>query len=253
MTVEDVLVPERTRADLAFDVRVELRNDGPARDVTLFGALYERVEGRGPCGPATDPRFRGFTHLVQERVQLPARSSLSYPEPGDRWLHRYDRADAPAEPTVAELCIFVAEADSGPTAAVEYLAFGSAALSVRAENAPPEPRFTWTPEAPGATQDALFVAEAEDAEGDPVSYRWDFGHMNASGRAQATGARVTHFFYPAGEYVVTLTASDGLDEARATQTVVVGEAPGAEPERGIPAPWAAMVLGLLVVAFLRRR
>lgn len=252
VSVDDVVVPERTMAGKPFEVALRLVNDGPAQDVTLFGALYDRVEGQGPCGSATDPRFRGFTHLVQERVRVPANGALDFPPEGARWLHRYDREDVPDAPGLAEFCVFVADAGA-PSPAIEYEAYGVVPLNVRGTNAVPTASFTWEPETPGATQDAVFRAEGADADGDPLGFRWDFGHLNASGRAVADGARVTHFFYPAGEYTVTLVATDGLNETIVARTVRVAEAPAAEPARGLPVPLGPIALVAVVVALALRR
>lgn len=252
VTVDDVVVPDRTMAGKPFEVAIRVVNDGPAQDVTLFGALYDRVEGQGPCGSAADPRFRGFTHLVQERVRLPADGALDFPPEGKRWLHQYDRADVAEAPATAEFCVFVADAGA-PSPAIEYEAYGVVQLSVRGSNAAPTASFTWSPETPGATQDAAFQAEGEDADGDPLTFRWDFGHLNASGRAVAEGARVTHFFYPAGEYVVTLVATDGLNETSVARTVRVAEEPASDPGRGSPVPLGPVALLGIILAFALRR
>lgn len=255
MTIERVEAPERTVAERPFEASVQLANDGPAREVTLFAALYRLEEGKGPCGATTDGRFRTFTHVVQERVRLPANGVVSHPAPGARWLHLYEREEVPARPTTDEFCVFVAEATSGPM--IAYEAFGTTRLGVRGTNAPPEARFSWEPRTPRATEDVAFQAEATDAEGDPVRYEWDFGHANASGRAVAEGARATHFFYPAGEYVVALVASDGLDEVRATRTVSVLAADALPPrERASPVPlpaWPLLVALALAACVGARR
>jgi hypothetical protein len=254
VSVEDVGVPERTLAGKAFEARLTLANDGPAREVTLFAALYRHEEGEGPCGPATDARFRTFTHVVQERVALPANAVVEHPPPGARWLQMYEREDVPRGPTLDEFCVFVAESGAGPT--IEYEAFGTSRLNVRGENAAPLADFSWEPRTPRATEDAAFRASGSDAEGDPVSYHWDFGHANASGRAVGEGPQISHFFYPEGEYVVTLTASDGLNETRVTRTVTVLAADAGAPEgRGlpIPSPTALIVVALALGRVLRRR
>lgn len=250
VTVTAVELPERTMAGRPFDVRVSLANDGPEATVYLFGALY--VGEGGPCGPADDGRFRGFTHLVQEPVVVPAAGRVEYPAPGERWQHKYGTQDVPAgPPREEELCILVARDAVGPR--LEYEDYASSRLSVRQRNAAPEATFTWSPAIPRAAEDARFVATGSDAEGDPVTFRWDFGHVNASGRAVAEGAEATHFFYPAGEHVVTLLASDGLEETRVARTVLVAAAdetptPVTQPARGAPLPWWLGLGALLLVA-----
>lgn len=253
--IEETGLPEATLAGRAFEARVTLVNDGAAaEDVLLLAALYR---GSGDaCGERSDPRFHGFTHLVQQEIRVPARARLSYPPEGERWLHRYDAEGVPEAPAAWEHCVFVARSAPGP--AIDYEDFASSTLSVRARNTPPVASFSLLPEAPRVSEDVRFAASAEDPEGDAVSFRWDFGHVNASGRATATGAAATHFFYPAGTYRVVLVASDGLDEARVEREVRVlspGEAPvvtaRGEGGRGTPLPAAFAILALALAA--RRR
>lgn len=252
--VDEIEVPERTMADKPFPVRVRVTNDGDARDVHFFGALYRAEAGAAPCGPSTGGRFQTFTHLVNERVRIPARSSFVYPDEGE-WLHRYAREDVEAAPRTDELCVFVANATVAQQA-IQYEAYGTVPLPVRGVNAIPTASFSWDPETPRATRDVTFRAEGTDADGDPVGFRWDFGHLNASGRARAEGPRPTTFFFPAGEYVVTLTASDGLEETSVARTVTVIAADAPSPDEGawdVPlAGWVPLV-ALVVALSLRRR
>lgn len=256
ITIERVEVPERTMADKPFPVNVTLANDGEARSVYLFAALYERQGGAGPCGSAADPRFRTFTHLVQEAVRVPARTSIVYPDADDQWLQRYSRRDVEAAPATAELCIFVANATTAQRQ-IDYETFATTTLPVRGINAKPIASFAWDPERPGATRDVRFRAEGSDADGDPVRFAWDFGHINASGRARAQGAVATTFFYPPGDYVVTLTASDGLEESTTARTItIVAAGEEAPPRRGLEVPGAAAlvaIVAILVASRTRRR
>lgn len=257
VTVENVKVPERTAAARPFPVSMSLFNDGPARTVTLMAALYEFRDGEGPCGPATDARFRTFTHLSQERVDLPANARIAWPPEGRSWIQRYDARDVPARPDTMELCVFVARNAPGPQ--LDYEAFASVPLSVRAVNAPPTGAFSWSPETASATDDVVFSATGSDADGDPLAFRWDFGHANATGRAVATGPRAVHFFYPEGDYVVTLVVSDGMDETPVERGVRIG-APRSEDEvpAGVveqartPSAWWLPVAALALVALRRR-
>jgi len=253
VSVDRVVVPDRTLAEKPFPVSVTLVNDGEARSVHLFGALYRREEGAAPCGPATGTRFRAFTHIVQDTVELPARSTTQYPPEGETWLHRYRREHVQPEPRVEEFCVFVANATRGPV--IEYEDYATTRLSVRGVNAKPVASFTWEPERPGATQDVRFQAEGSDADGDPVTFAWDFGYLGAGGRARGEGASPTTFFYPAGEYVVTLRASDGLEETQVSRTITVVEAARAEDRPGgLQIPVAAwLAIGALALAAFRRR
>lgn len=254
VSVEEIAAPERTRAEKPFPVTLRLTNDGDARTVYLFGALYDREEGSAPCGPATDPRFRTFTHTYNEAVRLPARSTTTYPQSGD-WLHHYATRDVEAAPELAQFCIFVANASTGPL--IQYEGYATTTLSVRGVNALPVTSFTWEPETPRAGEDVEFRAEGSDADGDPVAFRWDFGHRKASGPAVAEGREATTFFYPEGEYVVTLYAGDGLDEAPVSRTITAIAADAPTPEDGsspLSQPlWILLFAAGAVAIAVRRR
>lgn len=249
----DAQVPERTLAERPFEARATLRNDGEARDVTLFAALYRWEDGKEPCGPATGPHFRTFTHLVQESIRLEKGETLEYPPAGERWLHRYGKGDVPAADERAELCVFVARQAS--TATIAYEAFRSLPLRTRGVNEPPTATFA-SPDWIEAAQPARFQATGEDPDGDPVAFRWDFGHLNASGRAVAEGPAPVHRFYPEGSYVVTLVASDGFDEVRLQETVEVhpeGTAPvDTRPQARMPVPALLVPVALVAALALRR-
>lgn len=255
--IVSVDAPERTVAGKAFNASVELRNAGEARVVYLFGALYEG-EGDG-CGSAGDPRFRGYTETFVEPVKLPAGATLRYPEPGGRWQHRYDPEDVRDARATDEWCVFVAEDEAPPR--LRWLDHASVPLATRRVNEPPEPTVGWSPQAPRAAIDARFEATATDPDGDPVTFRWDFGHANATGRAVAEGPVAYHPFYPEGVYTVTLVASDGLDEARVAREVVVlpedapppTPSPVAQTPRDTPgAPLGLVLLGVGALALRRR-
>lgn len=251
VTVDIISVPARTAAAHPFGVDLSLANDGAGRAVYVFGALYDRAEGPSGCGPATDGRFRGFTHMVQERVEVPANGVVAFPAPGARWLHQYQAEDV-GSARDADFCVFVANASSGPL--IEYESFDAIPLNVRASNAVPVASFAWEPEGPRAGESVRFRAEASDAEGDPLALAWDFGHFTARGRATAQEEAPAIAFHNAGEYVVTLVASDGMDEARATRSIVVADAGAPEPTpRGIPGVGALAVMAALAAGAARRR
>lgn len=245
--------PERTMAGKPFVVEVMLQNRAEApRTVVLLGALY--AKDAAECGPATQPGFKQFTHLVQERVTLQA---------GERrvvrnWTQAYEASNAEAAPRNAEWCAFVTE-DAGER--LNYLDYQSAPLSVRGANARPTASFSWLPERPVEARDVWFAAEGADADDDPVTFRWDFGHANASGRRPAEGATPTHFFYPAGRYVVTLAASDGLEETLVTREVEVLPEGGASattttppvPREAAPLPLILPLAALAAAAWARAR
>lgn len=251
--VRDVRVPDRTMAGVAFGASVTVENlDDAPRVVHLLAALYRSAEGQGPCGPATDPRFETFTPLVQARLDLPARAVVAYPPPGETWLQMYQVEHVEAQPRDEEWCVFAAE-DRGQQ--IEYLDVEAVPLSVRGANARPVATFEWSPGSPIEAVDVTFDAQATDADGDPVTFTWDFGHANASGRAVASGPRVTHFFYPAGQYTVTLRASDGLQEGVVLENIrVAPEARSKDEDAGTnetPLP-LVLTLAAALLALLRR-
>ena len=59
---------------------------------------------------------------------------------------------------------------------------------------------------PKAGESLTFAAAATDADGDPLSYHWDFGDG-----ATATGAYVEHAYASSGTYTAVVTVTDGVD------------------------------------------
>lgn len=251
-----VRAPERTAAGHAFDARVDLHNKGAAREVYLFAALYEG-DAEEPCGPAGSPRWRGFTPLVQAVVDLPAGARVTYPPEGQRWAHRYGADQVERAVTTDEWCVFVAEDDAAPS--LRYLDLESVALATRGQNAPPSGSFAFAPDPAPVAADVRFEATGTDADGDPLVFRWDFGHANASGRGRAEGAVAFHPFYPEGTYAVTLTVSDGFDEAVVARDVAVLPADAVPPPAPVtsvardPVPAPLLLPALLVAALHRAR
>jgi chitodextrinase len=80
----------------------------------------------------------------------------------------------------------------------------------------------------GVGENITFDASpSHDAEGDPLTYHWDFGDGNASEEVLAE-----HAYAHPGTYTVTLTVSDGEFTDTLTLTITVAIAP-ASP-RGPP-------------------
>lgn len=261
--LQEARVPARTLAERPFPVTVRLHNDGPAMNAYLFAALYRWEEGKSPCGPMTDPHFLQATPLVQGVVPLSEGETRVWPDEGEAWEHRYARGKVDQDDARNELCVFVARAPQGRE--IQYEDYVSVPLTTRGVNSPPRGDWTMRPGTPRAAEDATFEAEGEDDDGDALAFSWDFGHFNASGRARAEGARVTHFFYPDADYTVTMTVSDGFDATPVARAVHVApaDAAAAEPpplsgdeplvEQPIPFPAALTLLAPLLVAWWRRR
>ncbi|HSJ57985.1 MAG TPA: PKD domain-containing protein, partial [Anaerolineae bacterium] len=80
--------------------------------------------------------------------------------------------------------------------------------------------FSWLPAMPAVNDEILFTATAMGTP--PITFAWDFGDGTTG-----AGITATHAYTMAGDYVVTLTATncDGTGSAVITDTVTVAEAP----------------------------
>jgi PKD repeat protein len=78
--------------------------------------------------------------------------------------------------------------------------------------------FAWLPPTPTVGEGVTFTASATGTE--PIAFSWDFGDGSGGG-----GLTVTHTYSTAGDYMVTLTATNECSEQVVTHTVAVGEAP----------------------------
>lgn len=76
--------------------------------------------------------------------------------------------------------------------------------------------FAWTPPLPNVGESVTFTATASGTP--PISYAWDFGDG-----AGGAGALVTHAYAAAGDYLVTLTATNPCGVEVVTHTVSVGQ------------------------------
>lgn len=85
------------------------------------------------------------------------------------------------------------------------------------ENSAPQASFGWD----CAGLDCTFDATATDPDGDPLSYAWEFGDGDSSSTEDPS-----HSYAVAGDYVVTLTVDDGIDQTVVTHTVGVSDPPG---------------------------
>lgn len=113
---------------------------------------------------------------------------------------------------------------------------------VRVAEKAPEPE----PPAPNRAPDATFdiamdgltgtfdASSSQDTDGDALSFAWDFGDGST-----ATGTIVSHAYPSAGEYVVTLAASDGNATSNATRSVTA-----IQPNRAPSAAFTATGDGL---------
>ena len=95
-----------------------------------------------------------------------------------------------------------------------YLTTTSFTLTV--DTAPVIGSGTATPDHTVAGLDVAFAASATDADGQPLTYTWDFADGST-----ASGATASHAFATPGVYVVTLTVGDGLLTTSAGVSVTV--------------------------------
>ena len=110
---------------------------------------------------------------------------------------------------------------AGVIISLAFLLVGCALL-----NSPPVPSFLMSPTAGEAplTVD-LDASGSTDADGNIVSYEWDFGDGESE-----TGVTVEHIFAMAGSYAITLTVTDDQGKAAsATQEITVAGGGSAPP------------------------
>jgi PKD repeat protein/glucose/arabinose dehydrogenase len=113
----------------------------------------------------------------------------------------------------------------GPEVGFEYFALdGEIECGGGGDNTPPAiDSLAATPTAGFAPLEVSFEAEATDADGDELSYSWDFGDGNSSDEQNPS-----HTYTEAGEYEAEVTVSDGTDEV--TDSVTITVLPADDPE-----------------------
>jgi beta propeller repeat protein len=94
-------------------------------------------------------------------------------------------------------------------------------IEVTAPNTPPTASPTATPNSGTVPLNVAFAANAADADGDPLSYDWDFGDPTSGAANTDTSADPGHTYNAAGQYSVTLTVSDGIASTTSSLTVNV--------------------------------
>jgi PKD repeat protein len=121
-------------------------------------------------------------------------------------------------------------------------------------NQPPTANFTFSPNAPGASQDVQFNSTSTDADGALETYLWDF---DGDGQFDdGAGSQVTRAFLSVGSYPVSLqvTDDDGAS-AQVTRSVPVGQPSGSGGDQSPARPRCrgrtATILGTGAAELLR--
>jgi PKD repeat protein len=76
----------------------------------------------------------------------------------------------------------------------------------------PEANFTWSPQNPKAGEEVQFTNLSSDAK----KYSWNLGDMNVSSETNPK-----HTYKSSGNYIVDLSASNGLKSDMKTETITV--------------------------------
>lgn len=76
----------------------------------------------------------------------------------------------------------------------------------------PQANFTWSPQSPKAGEEVQFTNTSADAK----SYDWNLGNMKISSEVNPKNTYIN-----AGEYIVDLTARNGLKSDTKTVTIII--------------------------------
>lgn len=228
------VVPGRT-----FYINVSVHNrDAAPHDVLLFMRVYD---GRGQA--CDEARAIDAPSRFHKGVALAPGQEVRVEGEREHWGQVLNASRYAAG--VYEMCVWarLAQCPAGELAAC-LLDREPVFETVRLRNAPPTVRARAQPEEGPLPTRFAFTAQGSDADGDPLTYRWDFGDGE-----QAVGASVEHAYRGAGRFTARVNVTDGADFAEDRVTVVVREGGGG---KGAPAPGvAALVLALMALA--RRR
>ncbi len=93
-------------------------------------------------------------------------------------------------------------------------------ITVTAPNSPPEADPVATPDSGISPLAVQFIANASDADGDPLTFVWDFGDPGSADNT-STQADPQHVYEQPGTYTAWLTVSDGIEDVSVSVTVVV--------------------------------
>ena len=107
----------------------------------------------------------------------------------------------------------------------------SAPPTPEADNTPPTIELSASFTQGRAPLTVVFRAVATDADGDPLTYAWDFGN----GQTADTGVQQTRTYRDAGSYTASVTVMDGRGGVGSDEvTLDVAAPPGGEPTPPLP-------------------
>ncbi len=89
-------------------------------------------------------------------------------------------------------------------------------------NNPPFAQPEYSPDPPTVLDAVSFLSRAWDHEGDSIYYSWAFGDSNSSYNTSSDSSAV-HIYQEPGNYVVTLTVSDGMLQRSYNLSLAVSE------------------------------
>lgn len=236
--------PPVVLVDRSFYINVTLQNkEAEDHRLTLFATLYEGSSGT-PCEGA---RAIQSISRFQKSVALAAGERKRIEGEPDHWAQYINGSRVTAGGTY-EVCVWarLAQCPRDVDLNACFLDYLQLQQVVRIENTPPRPTATAEPTRGNTATRFAFRATAEDREGDEVRYTWDFGD-GGSGQ----GAQVTHAFGRAGNYTVTVNATDGFAWNLATLRIEVAPG-GASPGGGIPGFEAALLAVAVLTAAIGR-
>lgn len=223
--VRIVTIPEGAEVWLE-DVRLGTTGQDGLRLVGIATGTYKysiRKARYSPAERTIQVQTADDTVTVVVRLQRRSDSTEDVPE----------RPQAPASPRPPSAA--PPETKEGGSKALPILLLGTAGAigagvtavaATRQEeqaNRAPTAQIVTTPEGTAVVLTTIvrLTAVGSDPDGDPVTYRWDFGDQ-----ALGVGESVTHVFPTVGTFRVSLTVSDGKTETISTRQVVVGNLVG---------------------------
>lgn len=231
-----------------FYVNVTAKNKASVdHSFGLFVVIY-RIEPDGSCDSGTGDAYLERVSAFVKSVDLKAGEETTIRGEENHWAHQVsvERGLATGE---YEVCAWAESFKKGTMENpvfpwfYDYFPYRQA---LRATNAAPNVTIAPGPVTVEPNVAVAFAASATDADGDTVSFKWDFGDGT-----KGEGEAPSHAFRLEGNFTVNAIASDGFDVATATRTISVDAPDGANPTPDVSLP--LVVAGAALVALARSR